>query len=111
MLPPGALLRAGAFAFLPCAPTSHLHPLPHLGPSDVKNGKFLRKSLVSVKFVSAILGPEMAAPILWAPGKMRSFCRQNHVHKIPRFRGGGYFGFWGEGGEVPILFLWARGFF
>ena len=31
-----------------------------------------RKILVSVKFVSAILGPEMAAPILWAPGKMRS---------------------------------------
>ena len=24
--------------------------------------------------------------------------------------GGGYFGF-GGGGEVPILFLWARGFF
>ena len=24
--------------------------------------------------------------------------------------GGGYFGFWG-GGAVPILFLWARGFF
>ena len=35
----------------------------------------------------------------------------NHVHKIPRFRGGGYFGFWGGGGGVPILFLWARGFF
>ena len=31
---------------------------------------------MSVKFVSAILGPEMAAPILWAPGKMRSFCRK-----------------------------------
>ena len=26
--------------------------------------------------------------------------------------GGGYFGFWGGGGgRVPILFLWARGFF
>ena len=30
----------------------------------------------------------MAAPILWTPGKMRPFCRKNHVHKIPRFRGG-----------------------
>ena len=27
----------------------------------------IRKILVSVKFVSAILGPERAAPILWAP--------------------------------------------
>ena len=36
-----------------------------------------RKSLVSVKFVSAILGPETAALILWTPGKMRSFCRKN----------------------------------
>ena len=34
MFPPGALFRAGAFTFLPCAPKSHLHPLPHLGPSD-----------------------------------------------------------------------------
>ena len=59
---------------------------------------------MSVKFVSAILGPEMGAPILWTPGKMRSFCRKNHVRKIPLLGGG--FG----GGEVPILFLWARGF-
>ena len=36
MLPPGALFRAGAFAFLPCAPNSHLHPLPYLGPSDLQ---------------------------------------------------------------------------
>ena len=35
---------------------------------------------------------------------------KTHVHKIPRFRGGGYFGFF-LGGEVRILFLWARGFF
>ena len=34
---------------------------------------------------------------------------KTHVHKIPRFRGGGYFGF--GGGGVPILFLWARGLF
>ena len=30
------------------------------------------------------------------------------VHKIPRFGGGGV---WAFGGGVPILFLWARGFF
>ena len=69
----------------------------------------VRKILVSVKFVSAILGPEMGAPILWTPGKMRSFCRKNHVHKIPRFRGGGYFGFFGGG--KSRFYLWVRGFF
>ena len=35
VLPPGALFRAGAFALPPCAPKSHLCPLPHLGPSEV----------------------------------------------------------------------------
>ena len=44
---------------------------------SVGGGVNLRKILVSVKFVSAILGPEMGAPILWTPGKMRSFCRKN----------------------------------
>ena len=73
-------------------------------PSNVlknkkKEGLSLRKILVSVKFVSAILGPEMAVPILWTPGKMRSFCRKTHVHKIPRFRGG-FFG----GGECRFYF-------
>ena len=61
--------------------------------------------LVSVKFVSAILGPEMAAPILWTPGKMRSFCRKTHVHKIPRFWGG----FVG-GGSADFIFYGREGF-
>ena len=43
-------------------------------------------------------------------GKVILSAGKTHVHKIPRFRRGGYFGFWGGGG-VPILFLWARGFF
>ena len=31
----------------------------------------------------------MAVTILWAPGKMRSFCgKKTHVHKIPPFMGG-----------------------
>ena len=35
---------------------------------------------------------------------------KTHVRKIPRFGGGGgILGF--GGGGVPILFLWARGFF
>ena len=41
MLPPGALFRARAFAFLPCAPKSHLHPLPHSGPSELRRSKNL----------------------------------------------------------------------
>ena len=66
-----------------------------------------RKSLVSVKFLSAILGPEMAAPILWTPGKKRPFCRKNHVHKIPRL-GGGILGFGGGGGSADFIFMGAR---
>ena len=72
---------------------------------DLDRSRF-RKILVSVKFVSAILGPEMAAPILWTPGKMRSFCRKTHVHKIPRFRGG----FWGGGGSGRFYFYGREDF-
>ena len=64
----------------------------------------LGRILVSVKFVSAILGPEMGAPILWTPGKMRSFCRKNHVRKIPLFWGG----FGGGGGSADFIFMGAR---
>ena len=49
---------------------------------------------MSVKFLSAILGPEMAAPIVWAPGKCVLSAGKTHVHKIIPFRGG-YFGFLG----------------
>ena len=64
-----------------------------------------QKILVSVKFLSAILGTEMAAPILWTPGKMRSFCRKSHFQKIPRFRGGGVF----RGrGSADFIFMGAR---
>ena len=35
---------------------------------------------------------------------MRSFCRKTHVHKIPRFRGGG----WGGGGSADFIFMGAR---
>ena len=63
------------------------------------------------KFLSAILGPEMGASILWTPGKMHPFCRKKtHVHKIPRFRGGVNFGFWGGGGgaSADFIFMGAR---
>ena len=68
-----------------------------------------RKILLSVKFLSASLGPEMAAPILWTPGKSVRSAGKNHVHKIPRFLGGGgYFGFWEEGGSADFIFMGAR---
>ena len=40
-------------------------------------GVLFRKILVSVKFVSAILGPEMAAPIVWTPGQNAFFLQEN----------------------------------
>ena len=43
---------------------------------------------------------------------MRPFCRnQNHVHKIPRFRGGGVFWVFGGGGggeSADFIFMGAR---
>ena len=68
---------------------------------------FVRKILMSVKFLSAILGPEMGASILWTPGKTRSFCKKTHVHKIPRFRGGVFWVFFG-GGSDDFIFMGAR---
>ena len=65
---------------------------------------------MSVKCLSAILGPEMAAPILWAPRKCVRSAGKAMPIKFLVLGGGGYFGFLG-GGEVPILFLLARGFF
>ena len=73
-----------------------------------------RKSVMSIKFPPVILGPEMAAPILWAPGILGFFLLENpHAHKIPPFRGegGGCWVFLEGGVEVTVLFLWAWGFF
>ena len=97
-------------------PRMFLPAIPILGQKWLRqfygSWKKLRKILVSVKFLSAILGLEMGASILWTPGKMRSFCSKNHVLKIPRFRGGGVFWVYrGGGGGSADFILWARGFF
>ena len=63
---------------------------------------------MSVKFLSAILGPEMAAPILWTPGKKASVLQEKPCPSIPRFGGGRYFGFWGGGGSADFIFMGAR---
>ena len=84
-------------------------PIQKLEEFEVSNGKNFRKILVSVKFVSAILGPEMAAPILWTPGKNAFFLQEKPVSvKFLVLGGGGYFGF--GGGECRFYF-YGRGDF
>ena len=60
---------------------------------QTKRAAYVRKSVVSIKFPPVILGPEMAAPILWAPGIFWFFLlgKNPHAHKIPPFRGGSGF--------------------
>ena len=68
--------------------------------------------MVSIKFPTAILGPEMAAPILWAAGIFWSFLLENpHAHKIPPFRGGGVLGFLEGGGWKCQFYFYGRGDF
>ena len=64
-----------------------------------------KKILVSVKFVSAILGPEMGAPILWTPGKCVLSAGKTMSVKFPFF-GGGFWG--GGGGSADFIFMGAR---
>ena len=64
-----------------------------------------QKILVSVKFVSATLGPEMAAPILWTPGKMPSFCRKTSMSIKILVLGGGDWGL--GGGSADFIFMGA----
>ena len=54
---------------------------------------------MSVKFVSAILGPEMAAPILWTPGKCVLFAGKTMSVKFLLLRGG-----LGGGGKCRFYF-------
>ena len=68
---------------------------------------FQKNPRVRKTFLSAILGPEMGAPILWAPGIFAFFLQENlHVHKIPRFRKGCILGFSG-GGSANSIFMGA----
>ena len=68
---------------------------------------------MSNKFPPAILGPEMAAPILRAPGIFWFFLLDNpHAHNIPPFRGRGGGGFLLEGGGWTCQFyFYGRGDF
>ena len=69
---------------------------------------WIREILVSVKFVSAILGPEMGAPILWTPGKNEFFLQENPMSiKFLVLGGGVFWVFWG-GGSADFIFMGAR---
>ena len=77
---------------------------------SVREEKSQKKSPVSVKFLSAILGPEMAAPILWAPGKIAFFLQENPMPIKFAVLGGGVF--WvcggGVGRSADFIFMGAR---
>ena len=63
---------------------------------------------MSVKLVSAILGAEMAAPILWAPGKNALVLQEKPMSiRFLLLRGGGYFGFGGGGGGSADFIMGA----
>ena len=54
----------------------------------------------------------MAAPILWTPGKIAFFQQENlHVHKIPRFFGGGGILVFFGGGKCRFSFYVVNGGF
>ena len=70
-----------------------------------------KKTLMSVIFLPAILRPEMAARILWAPGIFWFFLLEKpHAHESPRFRG--VWGFLEGGGwKWQSIFFMGAGLF
>ena len=71
-----------------------------------------RKNVMSRKFPPAILGPEMAAPILWAHGIFWFFLLGNpHAHNIPPFRGECWVFFEGGGGGSANCIFMGVGIF
>ena len=78
----------------------------------LKTNRKSEKILVSVKFLSAILGPEMAAPILWAPGSFWFFLVETPVPIKFIVLGGRSRVFWKGGGvDVPIFIFMGVGIF
>ena len=62
---------------------------------------------MSVKYLSAIQGPEVAAPILWAREKMRSFCRKTSMSIKFLVLGGRVFWVLGGVGSADFIFMGA----
>ena len=64
---------------------------------------------MSVKFLSAILGPEMGASILWTPGKNAFFLQEKPMSiKFLVLGGGGVFWVLGFGGGGCADFIYGR---
>ena len=64
----------------------------------------MTKILVSVKFVSAILGPEMGGCANFMDTWKNAFCRKKPMSIKFLVLGGGYFGFLGGGGKCRFYF-------
>ena len=69
---------------------------------------FIRENLMSIIYPPAILGPEMAAPILWAPGIFDSFCWKTPV-PIKFLVLGWVVFFFGRGGWKCRFYFYGRG--
>ena len=71
---------------------------------------FLRKSVMSIKVPPVILGPEMAAPILWAPGIFCSFCWKTPtpIKFLLLGGGGGVLGCFQKGGGKCQFYFYGR---
>ena len=71
-----------------------------------------RKILLSVVLPPAILGPEMAAPILWAPGTFWFFLLENPMPiEVLLLGGGGFWVFLEQGGGSANFILIGAGIF
>ena len=75
---------------------------------------FRKKNVMSIRFLPAIPGPEMAAPILWTPGIFWFFLLENPHAAMPikflLLGGGGGVGVsWtgGGGGSANFIFMGA----
>ena len=88
----------------PIIEISPTHKNPLLETPDLP---LIRKSVMSIKFPPAILGPKMAVPIFLV---LSAGTKKTH-HSIKFLLLGGCWVFLEGGVEVPVLFLWSSGFF
>ena len=66
---------------------------------------------MSAIFPPVILGPEMAVPMLWAPGILWFFLQEKTLHPIKFLTLGGVFWDLGGGGKCHFFFFGRGGLF